>query len=240
MVKLAFGYFNYGDAERVVTVKIWRLERGVKYTKFGDTPNYTDVAFQYRDPSYATIWAKLKDAAISTSKTTRESGHHTLEVFKSNPTRYQPSNIDQLDLRFEDLPDGSCANCRFDVKLKAAAGPPLLEELKSYATSSWDRIKTSGPFLHQFKTYFSAPDVSSLADFAYIINKDKASLAHAKGAFRDMFILNAKAIFEARPLIFKQFVRLNSSDKIQDWEDLLELVSDNTFTINHPILSFIK
>lgn len=185
--------------------------------------NYTEVAYTFRND--ATNWNKLKEAAMSGSKTTRESGHHTLRVFKDNPNRYTPANIESLDLKFEELPDGVCANCRFDVKFTENAGKPRFAELKSYQKSSWDKIKTSRPFLNQFKSYLTADDVSNLDDFNYLSNVDKADLNYVKEAFREMFKQNAREIFDTRRDIFSS-ITIGVNNTIDSQEKLLAVAND--------------
>ncbi len=168
----------------------------------------------------------------------REGTQHVLEAFKNNPGKYSPDNIEDLDMKFEELADGIelCDNCRYDVKFKEALRDqfPILEEFKSYNKDTWSGIATSDKFLNQFKAYLGSGEIQKIEDLAYVINTRKSMAGDVRNAFKGLFEGPHKDdIFLSMNSTLKQNLGLlgpNSKSKF----DLL--ISD----LNSQLYTFIK
>lgn len=132
----------------------------------------------------------------------REGTQHTLEIFRKNATKYAPSKIEDLDMKFENLAENVdlCLNSRYDVKFKeqyVGNGTPLLAEFKSYATATWQGIKNSPKSIQQFKNYLATTDITTIDKLAYVVNITKATEAEIKLAFKELFLAKKDEIFAA-------------------------------------------
>ncbi|MBY0434949.1 MAG: hypothetical protein K2U26_12640 [Cyclobacteriaceae bacterium] len=192
--------------------------------------NYVEVGYNFKNNK--PLWDKLKQGTESSNPHMREGTQHTLEAFRKNPERYSPEKIENIDMKFEELPEGIdlCTNCRYDVKFKANAGNdvPRLAEFKSYSKDTWARISGSEKFLKQFMAYLASGEVVRIEDLVYVINIKKASVEDVKRSFVEIFTKNKLEIFNS----------MNSSLKNSLFID--EVVDLDQSKINQIIDSFVK
>jgi hypothetical protein len=115
-------------------------------------------------------------------------------------------------------------------------------EYKSWKKGSFSLIHRPPPngFKNQFLNYIKNGDFEYIFDGQKLV-KDKVPdpSAFIKGEFQKFFKNNNKEIFRSNPDFFKKFERIDGG-KIEDYEDLAELISHDSFQLNHPIFDFIK
>ncbi len=199
--------------------------------------NYVEVAHAFRN--HPDLWGKLSQGVNHSLPAMREGTQHTLEVFRNNPSKYSPNNIEAIDLKFEDLPDNIdiCDLCRYDVKFTPEAvrdfGAPRLAEFKSYAVGTWTNLAANTKFVEQFKRYLAAAEITKIDDLAYVVNTSKASVAEVKSAFKALFEAKPDEVFKSMSSSLKSelgLTGLNARSKFND------LIKDET----SKLYSFIK
>lgn len=173
--------------------------------------NYVEVGYNFKDNPV--LWNKLKQGTETANAAMREGTQHTLEIFKKNPTKYSPSKIEDLDMRFESVLDDICENCRFDVKFKVG-NTPRFEEFKSYSPETWAKIKNSDKFVKQFKRYLQELEIEKIQDFTYVINESKTNVDDVKEAFKGLFTNHKEEIFKAMNSKLKNNLDLLAPDDL--------------------------
>lgn len=77
--------------------------------------NFVEVGHLFKD--FPEFWAKIESGALHPIAAMREGTQHMMYTFKTNPTKYHPNNIQNIDFKFEELPDNVdlCANCKYQA-----------------------------------------------------------------------------------------------------------------------------
>ena len=190
--------------------------------------NYIEVAYTFRNRP--DLWKKIEEGALSSNAAMREGTQHMLSIFKKNPKKYAPENIEHLDMKFEKALDDICANCRYDVKFREGQ-KPLYEEFKSYNTETWGKIANDKGFIKQFESYLQG--VNKIEDLAYMINSNKANINEVKQAFKELFKRNSDEILKfMNPKLKESLGIINPNDKVR----LEKLINDT----NSALYNFIK
>ncbi|WP_075603159.1 hypothetical protein [Saccharicrinis aurantiacus] len=104
-------------------------------------------------------------------------------------------------------------------------------EYKSY-------LDASGISLDQFRNYLH--NITDLSELKYIFSADKLSLDEAKKGMQAVMRNNAEVIWNTNPSLFKKMNKLNSTKKLNDWEDLFDLLDDKNLSYDHAIFDFIE
>lgn len=200
--------------------------------------NFVEVGYNFRNNQ--TLWNKLKVGTESANAAMREGIQHVLETFKNNPVKYSPDNIQDLDMKFEELVDGIdlCNNCRYDVKFKDNLGVdyPRLEEFKSYGKDTWNSISTSDKFVNQFKAYLGSGEITRIKDLAYVINTRKAMASDVRNAFKVLFESKKDDIFDV--IVNNQNLRNNlftNADQVGAYAEFEQMISNK----NSKLYEFI-
>ncbi len=189
--------------------------------------NYNDV------DGFADVITDLKRINSSGSPNLNvEGAAFMLRIIKENDDTFLNS-ITKFEGSIDDLTNG----CKYDLQF--SNGQTIsFGEFKSYAENSIGNFAATGKATYQqLTTYLSS--LNSIDELIYFFDAAKISdIGIIKNRFKTVFKNNAEDIFNANQDLFKQFDRLDGTGKIDDWEDFLELVSDDNF-VNHPMLDFI-
>jgi hypothetical protein len=163
-----------------------------------------------------------------------------IDYVKRTP-QISKNSVSKFDGKFDLDPDmmDVCTNCRFDIELGSSYGG-IKYEFKSYGSVAINKIGTPGgaAFTNQFKAYLA--DATDITKIQYIFDATKFSDVNAiKNRFKMILQSAPESIFNSNPALFTKIDKIGGG-KIEDWEDLAELINSPNLSFDHQLFSFIQ